>query len=315
MDKSAVATLNALEAEVPLGYLTGLGLLRMINVIEPSVSMRWVLVAGFWRPQIRVGQRQGLEEELIREAWEKVGRWFDFEFRDGKELAKEVDLSTFRKAFKEAQQIFSSLNGEALERAAQLQRDWYTAMACYDGINPQSMVATDWETVAGSGGQKFLKAMRDAQKGITFGHLKRALFEQWDYGDKGFNLRLDPADDRREAYRFRPPEKDKTWTMWGATVLAGIGMSFYTMIPSAGGCKTKGFLYPRRGKPIALMPVWGSWLGVNDIKDLLGWKELYKNRPRAYILRLAGISEVYYSRKYTVGKYKSFSLGEGLGVS
>ncbi len=77
-------------------------------------------------------------------------------------------------------------------------------------------------------------------------HLRRTLFEPWDYGDHGFSsLRWDPLEDQRYALRWRDPSKsganDGPGSMLGANSLALEALQAFPVIWTGREAETTGF--------------------------------------------------------------------------
>ncbi len=163
-------------------------------------------------------------------------------------------------------------------------------------------------TMSGAGHQHFLKFFRELVARTDPEHLRRSLFQDWDYGDegRGLNLRWDPADDRRYALRWDDPSTDPVRTMRGANRLAMEGLPLLPTMPTVRGLATTAFEGFRSRDTFFAFPVWSAPATVDIVRSILA---------RGYWLKAAGpdtrsafgVVAMFQSQRITTGKFRNFT--------
>jgi hypothetical protein len=154
---------------------------------------------GFWTPVVEGSSANTADqlvellaarvcgEKAVQEAW-KIGQ--DLTLR----------CEEFGEALREAA-------GKAV-RGDRVNVDFLAAFGCdvYGaGAKKELMADTGFRTMSGAGHQHFLGFMQELALSTEPQHLRRTLFELWDYEDGRPSLRWDPADYRPHALRAVDP--------------------------------------------------------------------------------------------------------------
>jgi CRISPR-associated endonuclease/helicase Cas3 len=184
--------------------------------------------------------------------------------------------------------------------------DWVTALFCEAAIDADSQLQTvrcDYLI----GNVKSLMAVTKAE------HLRRTLFNNWDYADGLSNqsLHWEPSEDRRHAYQWHQPNGDPTRKRRGGMVGANrLALEAWPLFPSfpdpddSGRVRTRGFRGNRAANTFWMWPLWSSRLTVDSVASMLGLPELQATTEPAepISLRNRGVTVVYRSQRVLVGK-------------
>jgi hypothetical protein len=302
--------LRGLEGSNPLGFLTALGTLRLLDGTNRRPRLWWHRAYGGWTARVWIEDSLG-ESALAEELAGKLratadhpafGRWDD--------LAVEPD--DFRELVVEA--------AKAASRDDRLWADFAAAFGSEATPDPTgsrtTIQDTALRTMSGAGHQHFLQTMRHVLATVTPEHVHKALFTPWAYDDplEKSTLRWDPTDDVRYALRWRnpsgDPERKKRGSMLGANALAVHALALLPTAPAAGGrLATTGF--SRFGRQVAwTWPIWEPPAPLPVVRSLLTLRELQTPSPPRADLARRGIAEVYRSRRITTGKFRNFTPGE-----
>ena len=204
--------LQGLDGSNLLGFLASLGVLRILTNVsaDADVWMKWVRSGG-WVPVIlhsRIGEREELIEMLaqrvcgersINAAWE-IGNDLTLDSREFAALLRRYAMEA-QPDRRETADYLAAFGSEAIG----------------SGPKKEQMGDTEFRTMSGAGHQHFLGFMKDLAIETEPEHLRRALFDTWDYADPRPSLRWDPADYRPHALRAEDPSGDPIKTMRGAT--------------------------------------------------------------------------------------------------
>ena len=294
--------LNGLDGGNPLGFLAAVGTLNTVSMADsdPAWRMKWVAQDGSWFPALFANRVVSGEElvELLASALQcEATPEFDFD------LNLNVDSEKFRKIARDAQGCASSRD----RRYA----DFVTAFGCEAVVtrDGKSIQDTALRTMSGAGHQHFLGTMKQLHAEATSGHLRKALFDTWDYSDTKLGLRWDPEEDRRYALRWGNPSdtsKNPIKTMWGANRLAVESLPLLPAVPNGRQLETTGFT--RRDRAVLFTwPVWECAASLEVVRPLLALAELQESEPDRTKLRAMGVAEVYRSQRITVGNYRNFT--------
>ena len=166
-------------------------------------------------------------------------------------------------------------------------------------------------TMSGQGHQHFLErlnlAVKDPDGGVSARRpeLVRSLFSPWRYGgNPKLSFRWDPLEDRRYAYQYGNPEesRNKIGSEPGACRLAAVGFTAFTSAPAVTGLRTIGGARHRLEIcwPIVQVP---TSLAGHVALLAHPWLVQPDLSPR---LRAYGVRAIARSRRYTVGRFRSF---------
>jgi hypothetical protein len=281
-----------------LAYLAALGTLRVLTSAEPNraVRMSWV-ERGFWRPVVHhvsartpeevlaILEKRVCGEESINAAW-----------RIGKDLT--LRCSDFGGHLRGAAMTAGIAQRETSDFLSAFGSDVYGA-----GSKKELMSDTEFRTMSGAGHQHFLGFMAELAIATESGHLRRTLFQEWDYADGRPSLRWDPADYRPHALRAVDPSGDPIKTMRGANRLAIEALPLFPTVPQARRIRTVAFEDGDVGTEIR-WPIWDDPLELGTVASLLAADEIRSSRGRA--LR-PGVRQIFRARRFTEGKYRNFS--------
>jgi hypothetical protein len=296
--------LRGLDGANLLAFLASLGVLRVLTNVSPDadVRMKWARSGG-WVPVIlhsRIGEREELIEMLaqrvcgersVNAAWE---------------IGNDLTLSS--------REFAALLSQHAKEAQPDLREtaDYLTAFgseAVGSGPKKEQMSDTEFRTMSGAGHQHFLGFMKDLAIGTEPEHLRRALFETWDYADPRPSLRWDPADYRPHALRAEDPSGDPIKTMRGANRLAIEALPLFPTVPIGRQLRTVAF-QDRNGETEITWPIWSEPLRVETVASLLAFDEIQAGEiqtgARSRMAR-RNIAQVFRAKRFTDSKYRNFS--------
>ena len=291
--------LTGLDGSNPLGFLAAVGTLRIAAHANPVVDrrMEWRAHHGTWVPVLSSSgapSAEALLELLARALRRHSTPEFDF--------ARNLNINP---------EAFSAVARNAqLEATLQNRRyaDFVASYGCelFATSDRKSIQDTALRTMNGAGHQHFLGTMSELVGKTTEDHLRRSLFETWDYSDDKLGLRWDPEEDRRHALRWDNPSGDTIKTMRGANRLAVEALPLFPTTPSDQRLRTTGF--SRQGKAVSLTwPIWEGALSADVVRSLLALSEIQKPDPNRQSLAAMGILEVFRSQRITVRKYRNFT--------
>jgi hypothetical protein len=295
--------LRGLDGSNLLGFLASLGVLRVLTIAsaDADVWMKWVRSGG-WVPVVlhsRIGEREELIEVLaqrvcgersINAAWE-IGDDLTLDSREFAALLSHHAMEAHPDR-RETADYLAAFGSEAI------------------GSGPKKEKMSDTEFRAIGGGQQhFLGFMRELAVGTEPEHLRRALFETWDYADPRPSLRWDPADYRPHALRAEDPSGDPIKTMRGANRLAIEALPLFPTVPIGRRLRTVAF-QDRNGETEVTWPIWSEPLRVETVASLLAFEEIQSGeiqRGARSSLARRNIAQVFRAKRFTDGKYRNFS--------
>lgn len=296
--------LQGLNGSNLLGFLASLGVLRVLTIAsaDADVWMKWVRSGG-WVPVIvhsHIGEREELIEVLAQRVCGERSINAAWEIGDDLTLGSREFAALLRRYAMEAKP-------ERRETA-----DYLTAFgseAIGSGPKKEQMSDTEFRTMSGAGHQHFLGFMRDLAIGTEPEHLRRALFETWDYADPRPSLRWDPADYRPHALRAEDPSGDPIKTMRGANRLAIEALPLFPTVPVGRRLRTVGF-QDRNGETEITWPIWSEPLRLETVASLLASAEIRAGeiqRGARSSLARRNIAQVFRAKRFTDGNYRNFS--------
>ncbi|MEW6428633.1 MAG: hypothetical protein AB1568_11430 [Thermodesulfobacteriota bacterium] len=293
--------LTGLDGGHPLAFLATLGTLRTATLAwqeEPAPTLRWAIAEGAWRPVLSLPCVTDKEILLagLHDQLKKMEEHPAFAVGD--------NLN-----FTETQ--FRSLAATAQSRydVDPIMADFLSAFACEAAREEKGELLADtaFRTMRGAGHQHFIKTMRELIANTTIEQLEASLFSQWRYEETGLSLRLDPADDRRYALRWKEPSGDPCRTERGANRLAVEALPFFPVQPVGRRLETTGFTTRPRHGTFLTWPIWGNAIRMEVVLSLLSLSSLQEERPLRPELAARGIFEIFRCQRITLGKYRNFT--------
>ena len=291
--------LTGLDGSNPLGFLAAIGTLRTAAQADPAVDhrMEWRARHGVWIPALS-GDGTPSPEALIELLAHALRRHSTPEF----DFAQNLNVRS---------ETLSAVAEDARRQVTIQDRRYADFIASYGcelcvTSDKKSIQDTALRTMSGAGHQHFLGTMRELVSKTNEDHLRRSLFETWDYADDKLGLRWDPEEDRRYALRWDNPSGDIIRTMRGANRLAVEALPLFPTAPGDRRLQTTGF--SRHDKAVSLTwPIWEGALSVDVVRSLLALSEIQKPEPSRPSLSAMGIVEVYRSQRISVRKYRNFA--------
>jgi hypothetical protein len=304
--------LFGLDGANPLAFLAALGTLRTLTLAIPdhTVRMDWIQHGTGWRPRLHSSPPIGDSDVLdaltarLESMQDHPALTWNDDIRATPDECRELVL--------EAQASAGPCDRTAADFLAAF------ASECVLDRGGEEVQDTALRTMRGSGHQHFLKTMRNLVAACSRDHLRRTLFEHWDYADplKGLSLRWDPADDRRHALQWVDPSKDPTrrsaGSMLGANRLAVEAMPLLPVMPVGRHLETAGFRGRRASNTYFTWPIWTMPVGVEVLRSLLALRELQQDTPDRHGLLAMGIAEGYRAQRITQGKFRNFSPAQAV---
>lgn len=297
--------LRGLDGANPLGFLAALGTAVTRQRISPEVRLGWLLTDGGWRP-VLAGCKQSEDQFLgtLHSAL-KAAPMAIFEI-DGKlPFPVEKYVEALRMAVKagdrNGRRDLDLLAGFGTEMFPDT--DAKKALIFQD--TPLRMVRSG--DSAGQGLPVYARAIREATE---LEHLRRTLFQPWDYQDAGFSsLRWDPIEDQRYALRWRDPSKsgrnDGPGGMLGANSLAIEALSCLPTMPVSRSAETTAFQRFRGQGTFFSWPIWNACVSMDTVRSILALALMSKRDvPRRELERM-GITEVFRSQRIQQNQYYS----------
>ena len=295
--------LVGLAGDNPLAFLASVGTLRTLSRIWPdrNVRMSWK-ASGFCDPLIQVNGACAPEDVVAALYNAIASHHLSPEFND---LGPDLPVAT---------SDFVTLARKSIAQATPCDRmtaDYCAAYGSEAYADDDVIGDTELRTMSGAGHQHFLEFMREILRTTTADHIRSALFATWIYSDPRPSMRWDPQDDRRYALRASDPAGGQSpiATVRGANALAIEALPCYPTSPSNGKVRTKGFYRSESRVTYFCWPIWDTPITIECLQSLLGHAEIIEERPRQKVLRPLGVTEVFRSRRLTVGRFCNFTTG------
>lgn len=293
--------LVGLDGSNLLAFMAAIGTLRVLSECDASaiVQMTWN-DNGWWMPVIE-HSRIDCEEALVAELAGCVC---------GGETANPAwaiaeDLTVSRKDFAEHARKFMTA-ATPLDRSAADFIAAFGSEACGTGKKYEQAADTAFRTMSGAGHQHFLGFMKLLAQSTEPKHIRRALFETWDYIDDKPSMRWDPNDYRPHALRADDPATDPIKTVRGANRLAVEALPCFPAMPTTGGLRTTAFDAEVR----ITWPIWAPPLSLSTACSLIALGEF--ERPDRSEMQARGVTQLFRARRFTEGKYRNFSPARAL---
>lgn len=297
--------LPGLDGTNPLGFLAALGVLSCVSQIHGkfAVRMGWVTANATWVPHILFENKVCFKEAHLLDELEQ------FLVRDRSLHPADLYEKLQIQSNCSKRQFFQNvLNHANLQNRKTV--DFLSAIA--SDITPDDAICqiqtTRRDYHLGNIDSILSQSNRE--------HLRRSLFQTWDYSDPLDNqsLHLDPTEDRRHAYQWnRPsgdPNKKRFGGMLGANRLAIEAISMFTSFPCAEKLATLGFRGVRSDDTFWTWPIWKPPIQIEMIRSILGIRELQadiiNSSSRNYLKEL-GVIAVYRTQRILVEKTPNFT--------
>jgi hypothetical protein len=288
-----------------LAFMAAVGTLRLLtNIMGRGISiyMSWSDASGVWVPTLHhsiLSTPEQVTEQLGRSICSKHPRQINPALEIGPDLTLLPDE-------------FRGHARRALELASPGQREFADFLAAFGceacvGRDKKGFIEdTDLRTMSGAGHQHFIGFMAELSVITEPEHLHSALFAPWGYDDDRPSMRWDPNDYRPYALRAGNPAKDPIKTVRGANRLAIEALPIFAAAPTSTGLKTTAFSLIA-GEVSVTWPIWTTALDYDSLRSLLALADLRSDIPDRLQLSKRGIAQVYRARRFTDGKFRSFS--------
>lgn len=333
MTRNSGLLLDGLDGANPLAFLAALGTVIILHRKFHDIRLGWKMKEGSWKPVI--GGCGDDKEEFLKNllAVLKNNSMTAFDIvdnracEDGKVNYKKMPFKVgdFIAKLQSAQVSASINNREEIDFLAGFGTDLYPS-------NKNEFQDTSFRMVRSgdSKGQGTLFYAKDIREKTRLEHIRRALFQAWDYQDKFYtqqkpggldskphrrkyySLRWDPIEDQRYALRWQDPENKSgtnsgPGTMLAANSLAIEALRYFPVVTAGKQAHTTGF-HKFKQRDFFIWPIWRPLVGMETIRSLLTLDELSKEPvPRRPLIR-SGIEEVYRSQRIQNGYYNNFTL-------
>lgn len=322
--------LSGLDGSNPLAFLAALGTLRTLSRVcsDQALALSWTVEGGVWTPSVHACQpmtQQGVIDTLVQSLHPDAAKHpIAFMNKDG----KSGDTKGKRKAKKGKDPQVESANDDHdssdhagasasirtlfTERAAKTSAedrdalDWLSAMTSDLAPDATSQLQTARRDYFWGN----LKSVMNLCKGE---HLRRTLFQPWDYADplENQSLHIEPSEDRRHAHQWSTPSGDpdrkKRGGMLGANRLAIESFPFFQSLAAGNKLTTRGFSGTRADDTRWTWPLWSIPVGTDVIASLLALADLQPESIDHRALSARGINAVFRCRRILVGKTPNFT--------
>jgi hypothetical protein len=315
--------LSGLKAGEPIGFLAGIGLLRVCARREAlgSVKLGWQQPAG--AAGVLVTNADCEPDRLIEEVLDHMRGRHQLPVLSGRPAAGitvgdgdwddvKVDPALFTALLKATRPHANPGDCESADFLAALGSELVAAKSTND-IRPSALHMT-------SGNQKFLKLLRDLARSLDSAGstckeapcppaeaFREALFGDWQYADQFSSLGYDPATEAIYALSDAAPADAKPWSTRAAVWLAVEAIPLFPCFPVSGRLHTRCF--DKSGRRFR-WPVWNAPLSLSAIRTLLGLPALSAPELSPIALGSCGISAVFEAERVTIGKgYGQFRPG------
>lgn len=253
--------LPPMDAFDPLGFLAGLGVLRIVARIHASARLKWV-EDGTWSPVLLTDEAVDLIELLVRdlERWRRGHPAVDFAAGASRKVQ---DLKHPPAEFRA---LMRDLAGDA--EAAEYVAAYATGVAV-DGsgqTKPTSLHFT-------AGQQRFMDAILNLRDEVTRDDLREAIEGPWIGRVGPKDLRWRAAAERSRALLSFDPSKEKAHAVPGAVWLAFHALPLFPVVPAGLRAVTTGFTGRGRNEQFT-WPVWLPALTLSGVRAAVGLPDL-----------------------------------------
>ncbi len=229
-------------------------------------------------------------------------------------VVRMLDLGLPRDAIRDFQLIRTRmLPPNPIDR---LNFDWVTALSCESAIDADSQLQTvRCDYLVGN--------LRSLMKLATADHIRRTLFENWDFADGLANqsLHWEPTEDRRHAYQWHMPSCDPTRMRLGGMLGANrLALEAWPLMPSfpakeRGRVKTRGFQGHHIKNTFWTWPLWEPRFSRDAVASILGVPVLQRDTSdiERRAIRSLGIRQAFRSQRILVGKTPNLTAAIAIG--
>lgn len=298
-DPNTEILLNGLDGGNPLGFLAAVGTAVILRDIFPQARLGWRQTAGGWRPFLRgcSDEKESLASNLAAALQNASTDVFDIDKR------MPFDAAAFSNKLRDAQRRSSMSDRRDADFLAGFGTELYPNEKNGQFQDSRFRMVRSGDN-NGQGLPFYAKEIRAA---TTPAHIRRALFQTWDYRDEGYSLRWDPIEDQRYALRWGNPSKSKSGTMLAANALAVEALRCFPVFITLGKqAQTTGFQSTGLREISFVWPIWTPPVDTDTLRSLLALSDLGKDPlPRGDLAKM-GIKEVYSSRRVQNQYYNNF---------
>ena len=303
--------LSGLDGNNPLGFLAAIGTLAILgDAFAGSVRLGWRSVHGSWRPLLAGCGND--EEEFCGVVLQALKNASTAVFDIGRENKSGKEASKFPFSRDKFVQELKTEQGKACPSS---RRDVDFLAGFGTELYPDAKKGEFQETrfrmvrAGDSNQQGMLFYAKAIHGGIDHRHIKRTLFQHWDYRDEGYSLRWDPIEDQAYALRWKDPSRsslaDGPGTMLAANCLAVESLRCFPTFAVGRRIHTTGFRrYKKRGFCF-VWPIWTSMVDIDTLHSLVALSDLYESPLRRSALLARGIEEVYCASRVQPNRYYS----------
>ncbi|QYU66025.1 hypothetical protein J4558_13525 [Leptolyngbya sp. 15MV] len=297
--------LSGLDGSNPLAFLAALGTLRVLSRGSPDHAFKtsWAIHAGRWVPTLHAN-RSLVQDDVLTSLASVLG----------------TDATRHSIAFMNKDDVVSArysppqllrarahgAEGPADRDVSAGALDWLSAMTSDLAPDATSQLQTARRDY-------FWGNLKSVMLLCKPEHLRRTLFQPWDYADPLDNqsLHIEPSEDRRHAHQWSTPSGDpdrkKRGGMLGANRLAIEAFPFFQSVAAGNKLATRGFSGTRADDTRWTWPLWGIPLDHDVIASLLAMRELQSESIDHRALSARGINAVFRCRRILVGKTPNFT--------
>lgn len=315
--------LSGLKGGEPIGFLAGLGLLRVCSRREAlgTVKLGWKQPAG--AAGVLVTDAECGLDRLVEEVLDHMRGRHQLPLLSGRPAAgitigdddwddMKVDPDLFAALLKATRPHVNLDDRESTDFLAALGSECIRAQHKNE-VKPSALHMT-------SGNQQFLETLRDVAKSLDAAEpvhakascppaeaFREALFGEWRSADSFSALGLDPTTEAIYALTAAAPTDTGPRSTRAAVWLAIEALPLFPCFPVAGRLHTRGFI--KSGARFR-WPVWNAPLSLSAIRTVVGLPVLFAPEPSPITLASYGICAVFEAERVTIGKgYGQFRPG------
>ena len=307
-DSTSGLLLNGLDGGNPLGFLAAIGTAVVLQDIFPEIGLGWSRTRYGWRPALTgCGEdKQAFSESLL--AALRCASMAAFDIDD----KMPFETTSFTHALRCVQGCVSMSDRRDADFLVSFGTEMYPSEKGGFQDSIFRMVRS-----GDSAGQGLPFYAKDIRKKTRLEHIRRALFQAWDYQDKFddrgkryFSLRWDPIEDQRYALRWQDPSNKSgpiagPGTVLAANSLAIEALQWFPVFLTGKQAQTTGFQRPRRRETYFIWPIWTPIVSIETVRSLLALNDLTKEPVPRSSLAKRGIEEIYRSQRIQQNQYYS----------
>jgi hypothetical protein len=291
--------LTGLRADLPIGAMAALGVLRICQRAEPfrGSKLSWRRGGGSFHAVLHTRSESGPDELLEAIA------------ADVKRAAERLELTWRGKLKGLMPDEFRVAAGSVVEASSREERetaDWFAAFGSDSAVDREGRVdATPLDMTGGP--QEFLAGARELAVRMSIvpaGNRKvktpvesfrEALFGPWRYEDDQHSLGWDPTAIKLGAFTYKAPTKMANSGVQAAVWLAFESLPLFPCFTVRGLVQARAFQRTRR-QFVFSWPVWTEPIGLETTGYLLALQSDER-------LLCRGVAAVYQSERFNLNKY------------